>query len=128
MSEHRNVQRAEANYVGMVLYHYDFVDGSDQLNRKGRERLAEIAPLLATTVLPLTIEDVPQDPALATLRRERVLLDLQQRPFGVAPERVIVRSATWPQLRGEEAELIQRRLLRQTTNGGQGLGSSRFLR
>lgn len=125
LADHRNLVRGEAYYSGMVLYRYDFVDGSDQLNRKGRERLAEIGPLLATTTYPLTIEDLPEEPTLATLRRERVVLELQQRAYGVSPERVIVRSATWPQLRGEEAELIRRRLLKQTTNGAPGtIGST----
>ena len=102
----------------MVLYRYDFVNDSDQLNGKGRQRLAELAALPASSVSVLTIENVAEEPRLAVMRRETVIVELLRRSSGISQDRVIIRSVDWPQLRGYEAELIQHRLLKQTTNGG----------
>ena len=121
----RNVMRTERHNVSMILYRYDFVDDSEQLNARGRSRLAELIALSATNAASLTIEDVREDPRLAMLRRETVLSELMRRSSGISPDRVVIRSADWPQLRGEESELIRHRQLKQTTNGGPGsLGSA----
>ena len=118
MSAYRNAMRVERYNVSMVLYRYDFADESEHLNAKGRARLGELIALAASNAVALTIEDVPEEPRLAMLRRETVLSELIRRGSPISPERVVIRPAVWPQIRSEESELIQRRLLKQTTNGG----------
>ncbi len=126
LDAYRNAMRCERQSVGLVLHRYDFWNDSDQLNAKGRQRLAELAAFPASSGMYLVVEYVPDEPRLGEMRRETVVAELLRRSSSISQDRVIVRPVEWPQLRGEEAELVRHRLLKQTTNGGpltQGSGS-----
>ena len=45
----------------MVFYHYDFVDGTSQLNVRGRDKLAEVAATLPTSFFPVVVERTTKD-------------------------------------------------------------------
>lgn len=118
VNEYRDRLRASGQDARMVLYRQDFFEGTDELNPKGLERLAELSVLLPSTFSPLFIENTPDDPELAERRRQTVFKGLQRASFPVPQERLVVGSARFPELRGVEAEALSRRLMKQTANGG----------
>jgi hypothetical protein len=102
----------------MVLYQYDFVDGTPLLNVRGQDRLAEIVELLGRTPFPMIIERTPCLPGLAEARRLTVLNALAHTAVPVPPERVLIGPPLAVGLSGREATLIYRNLLRQTEAQG----------
>ncbi len=96
-----NVQVANGIAAQLMLYHYDFVDGTDQLNLKGRDRLQQLAGLLCASPAPLIIERTPYAPGLDQARRLAVLNALGQGPVPVPADRVVIgpplaRGTGWP--------------------------------
>ena len=118
VSEYRDRMRASGRDARMVLYRQDFVEGTDELSPKGLERLAELAVQLPSTFAPLIIEHTPDDPPLAERRRQAVFEGLRRVSIPVPQERIVVGTNRFPELRGVEAEVISRRLMKQTANGG----------
>ena len=118
VNEYRDRMRASGRDARMMLYRQDFVEGTDELTPKGLERLAEMAVLLPSTFAPLIIEHTPDDPQLAERRRQAVFEGLRRVSIPVAQERLVVGTARFPELRGVEAEVISRRLMKQTAYGG----------
>jgi hypothetical protein len=108
---------ANADAARMVLYRYDFLDGSDVLNPRGKERLAQIAALLPRNFSPVVVEG-GCGPALDEARRLAVLGFLGQGPFPVPPERVVVGGPLAVPLSGPEAVLVYRNLIFQTQRQG----------
>jgi hypothetical protein len=102
----------------MVLYHYDFVDGSDQLNPRGKYQLAKIAALLPHIFSPIIIEATTDAPGMDEARRVAVVRDLSNGPFPVPAERVVIGRPISVPLQGAEAVLIYRNLLSNTESGG----------
>jgi hypothetical protein len=101
-----------------MLYHYDFIEGSDQLNEKGRDRLLRLAGLLCASPAPLVIERTLYAPGLDEARRLSVLNALGHISVAVPVERVVIGPAMARGLDGIEAELIYQNLLIQTQSGG----------
>jgi hypothetical protein len=60
---------ANGEAARMVLYRYDFEDGSPMLNARGLDELARIAALLPQNFYPLVVERTPCDPGLAEARK-----------------------------------------------------------
>src|SRR5438128_6809085 len=98
----------------MVLYHYDFVDGSDQLNPRGRYQVAKIATLLPQIFSPVIIETTVDGPGMDEARRVAVVRELAKSPFPVPAERVVVGRPISVPLQGMEAERIYHNLLLNT--------------
>ena len=57
---------ANGNAARMVFYHYDFVEGTAQLNVRGRDKLVKVAQLLPATFLPVVIERTPRHQVLTS--------------------------------------------------------------
>lgn len=112
------VQMTNAEAAALVLYHYDFVEGSAALNPRGQERLCKIAALLPETFCPVIIEKTSCAPELDAIRRMTVYNELCQGAFPVPFERVVVGPAIARGLSGVEAEMVYRNLLTQTQSGG----------
>ena len=53
----------------LVFYHYDFVDGTSQLNARGQDKLAKLGMYLPTTFAPIVVERTPKEPGLDESRR-----------------------------------------------------------
>jgi hypothetical protein len=104
---HFRTMVANGEAASMVLYHYDFIDGSDRLNLHGRDRLCRMTALLHGSCFPLVIERTPEAPNLAESRRTAILNVLAMNSITVPPERVVIGSPIAAGLSGIEAERIQ---------------------
>lgn len=102
----------------LVLYHFDFLDGSPQLNSKGVERLARHVAVMNRNVFPLVIEHTPETPGLDEARRITVQQAISQMQAPIAPERVIVGLPSPTGLSGKQAVILEANLLRDTRTGG----------
>ena len=121
---------------GFVLYEYDFCDAAAcdnyKLSPKGYERLADIARMFpCMNFHPILIESTPHDAKLDAARREYVWKQLLQLNSPVPFQLVVVGHPRTPALRGDEADIIYKNLLKQTessgaasTGGGGGAGVS----
>jgi hypothetical protein len=125
MHQHFQIQVNNAIAAQMILHEYDFVCGGTKLNLHGSDRLLHLALLLKSYECPLIVERTPYDVGLAESRRIAVLNQLADLGIVVPPERVVIGVSPAIPLRGVEAELIYRNILKQSENGGyqQGQGS-----
>jgi hypothetical protein len=122
---HGQTEVTNGEAARMVLYHYDFVEGSDQLKPRGKYQLAKITALLPLNFNPLIIEASPEAPALDEARRVAVVRELAVGPFPVPAERVVIGRPLSIPLEGADAERIYRNLLLNTESGGvRGTGGS----
>ena len=103
---HARTQVANGAAARMVFYHYDFVDGTSQLNLRGRDKLAAVAATLPTTFFPVVVERTPTEPGLDQSRRSALLTQLAQGPFPVPAERVVIGPRIANGMTGFEAILI----------------------
>jgi hypothetical protein len=103
---HGRTQVANGNAARMVLYRYDFVEGSPQLNLRGRDKLAKMARMLPISFAPLVIERTPATPGLDAQRRTAMLAELADSPFPIPPERVVIGPPIANGLTGVEAVTI----------------------
>jgi hypothetical protein len=115
---HGKTEVANGDAARMVLYHYDFLEGGDQLNPRGRYQLEKIAALLPQNFNPVIIEATPGAPGLDEARRVAVACVLACGPFPVPSERVVVGRPLAIPLQGVEAVIIYRNLLSNTESGG----------
>jgi hypothetical protein len=118
VAAHYQTHVANGDAARMVLYHYDFVDGTGRLNLRGRDKLAEIAGMLSHNFFPIVIERTPACPHLAEERRVEVLNELAHCPFPIPPERVVIGPPLANGLRGVEAEVVYQNLINQVQSGG----------
>jgi hypothetical protein len=120
---HGRTQVANGNAARMVFYHYDFDDGSPQLNLRGRDKLAKLARLLPMTFYSIVIERTPREPGLDGQRRSLLLAELSAGPFCVPAERVVIGPPISAGLTGVEAIVVygsQLGALQQGVAGGVG--------
>ncbi|MFT3729808.1 MAG: hypothetical protein QM780_00040 [Hyphomicrobium sp.] len=103
----------------MTLYDFDFVQGTNQLNYRGKDRVAQCAQMMQGLPFPLVIERTPRCPELAMARRLAVLDELGFMKIPIHPEQVIVGIPRAFPLNGQEAELIYQNLLHQTESRGE---------
>jgi hypothetical protein len=119
--QHGTTEVANGTAARMTLYHYDFVEGRNALNQRGKDQLAKIAALLPHNFFPVVVERTPEAPALAEARRLLVLNELGRSSFPIPPERVMVAVPMANGISGVEAEKIYRNLIGQTAAGGMSL-------
>jgi hypothetical protein len=108
----------------MVFHDYDFLPGSDRLNYRGVDQVYQVARLMGVSPAPVVVERMPRDPNLAERRRVAVLAALASVDPSVSPARVVVAEPVAFPLRGSDAELIYRTMVRQTETMGYLPGSS----
>lgn len=113
-----SAQAANGMAAKLVLYHYDFVDGSPNLKVYGHERLAKHIASMNFNAFPLLIEPTPDEPELADARRVAVQQAMLQMQASVDVNRVIVGIPTPVALPGRQAQLLDINLMRDTRNGG----------
>ena len=97
---------ANGNAARMVFYHYDFVEGTAQLNVRGRDKLVKVAQLLPATFLPVVIERTPSTPGLDEQRRAGLLAELCESRFPIPPERVLIGPPVAAGITGYEAIFV----------------------
>jgi len=108
---HFRVMVANGEAANMVLYRYDFVDGSDSLNLHGRDQLTKIACIAAQNHFPIVIERTPEDPKVAEARRAAVLNLLSMNNIPVTPDRVVIGPSIATGLSGVDAIEINVRMM-----------------
>jgi len=87
---HYTAMVANGDAAAMVLYRYDFLNGSDVLNTHGYDRLARMAARQADNHFPIVIERTPEAPGLAEARRATVLSVMASNGAPVPPDLVVV--------------------------------------
>ncbi len=117
-----NVQVTKGLAAQMVMYHYDFIPEDDKLTHRGHQQLRKLARGLVRDFYPLIIEQTPGRRELDEARRRYVLAELERMHMPVPGEWVRVGLPSVEGMRGEEAQLIDLNLLRQTQAGGAGAG------
>ena len=113
-------QVANGNAAQMVFYHYDFVEGMPQLNDRGRDKLARLAPLLPATFCPVVIERTPSAPVLDEQRRADLVAELSNSRFSIPLERVVIGKPIAAGLAGYEAIYVYSNQLGALQSGGTG--------
>ncbi len=116
---HGRTQVGNAAAARLTFYDFDFVADSDQLNARGRQKLARTAAELPRLYAPVVIEPIERAPGLAESRRQAVLAGLNAPGgFPVPAERVIVAAPMPTGLRGPEAIVGYGRQLNHVSSGG----------
>jgi len=114
---HGRTQVANGNAARMVFYHYDFVEGSAQLNLRGHDKLVKLANLLPASFCPIVIERTPDAPGLDEHRRALLLAELAGCRFPIPPERVVIGPPPTAGLAGFEAIFVYGNQLRALRDG-----------
>jgi hypothetical protein len=111
-------QAANGLAARMVFYHYDFEEGTSQLNVRGRDKLATVAATLPSTFFPVVVERTPATPGLDVSRRAALVAQFAQGPFPVPAERVVIGPRIANGMTGIESLLIYQRQLSNLSSGG----------
>lgn len=111
-------QIAQGQAARMMLYEYDFLPSSDQLNARGKRRLAKIAVWLPMNGFPVVVEPALASPELGELRRQRVWYELAAAPCPIPSERVILGYPRFRSMDAAEALLLERNRLGLTLSRG----------
>ncbi|CAN5916663.1 hypothetical protein BH23PLA1_BH23PLA1_35220 [soil metagenome] len=120
--EQGNTMVGNYNASRMVFYQYDFQDESNELNLAGLDKLRRMARTLPMNPYPVIVERTPLTPGLDLARRLTVLGALDQGPFPVPPERVLIGPPISRGLIGVEAAIIFENQILQTIAGGYAAG------
>lgn len=118
MHDHGRTMVANGAAARLVLFNYDFVQGTAQLSPRGREQLVKVAAQLSASPYPLLIERTQEAPALAEARRLVVLRELAAGSFPIDPNRVLVGLPSPHGLSGVEAHIITANQLNRTQQYG----------
>jgi hypothetical protein len=118
---HFRTMVANGEAASMVLYHADFVYGSNALNLHGRDELTRIAALLQGCGAPIIIERTPEAPGLAEARRSAILNILAFNNIVIPPERVLIGPPIAIGLSGVDAQALNLLSLQNLRTQGQSL-------
>ncbi len=123
---HGRAQAANGLAARMVFYQCDFVDGTSQLNVRGRDKLAAVAATLPTTFFPVVIERTPTVPGLDQSRKSTLLTELALSKFPVPGERVVIGPSIAYGMAGYEAwyAIYPRQLSYLSSGGAIGSGAA----
>jgi hypothetical protein len=116
--EHGKIMVANGAAARLVLYQYDFLDGTSELNQRGIDQLAKFTLQLAASPFPLMVERTPADPTLAERRRYAVLAKLAASPCPLPSDRVLVGVPIPNGMSGLDAYIIGNNSLSRTQNYG----------
>jgi hypothetical protein len=87
---HARTQVNNAQAARLVFFHYDFVDGTSQLNLRGQDKLAKLGMYLPTTFAPIVVERTPKEAGLDESRRLALVSALGRGSFPVPGERIVI--------------------------------------
>jgi hypothetical protein len=115
---HARTQLNNAQVGNLVFYHYDFVDGTSQLNGRGQDKLAKLGMYLPTTFAPIVVERTPKEVGLDESRRLALVNVLGRGTFPVPGERIVIGPSIANDISGIEALPIFANQLRSIASGG----------
>ncbi len=101
--ENIGMMKAKADPHRFTLYNSDFLVGSDRLSPAGARRFSEMARGLPKWMGPMIVEWTPENPALATARKDAVVALLDSARIPIVPERVVVGPSQYEGLFGTDA-------------------------
>jgi hypothetical protein len=104
--ENGKIMVANGAAARLVLYRYDFVEGTAQLSPRGLDQLIKFTAQLSVSPYPLIIERTTNDPGLAEKRRYAVLATLAKSPCPLTSDRVLVGIPVPNGLSGTDAQII----------------------
>jgi hypothetical protein len=116
--ENGKVMVANAAQARLVLFRYDFIEGTAELSPRGMDQLIKFSAQLAVSPYPLIIERTIGDPGLADARRFAVLAKLAQTPYPLMSDRVLVGVPIPNGMTGSDAQIIAGNGLSRTQNYG----------
>ena len=116
--EHGKIMVANGAAARLVLYQYDFLDGTSELNQRGLDQLAKFTAQLSVSPFPLLVERTPGDPVLAERRRYAVLARLATGPCPLPSDRVLVGVPAAHGMSGVDAYIIGNNSLSRTQGYG----------
>ena len=115
---HGTTQVANAQAARMVFYHYDFVDGTAQLNARGRDKLVKVGTYLPTNFSPVVVERTLKEPGLDESRRLTLVGMFGRGTFPIPAERVVIGPPIADGLSGIEENAIFGNQLQGIASGG----------
>jgi hypothetical protein len=115
---HATTQVANGQSARMVFYHYDFIDGSSQLNARGRDKLVKVGTYLPTNFSPVVVERTLKEPGLDESRRLALVSVLGRGSFPIPAERVVIGPSLADGLSGIEEGVIFGNQLQGIASGG----------
>ncbi len=104
--DHALAMTANGAAARLTLYDYDFIQGSNELSSRGVEQLSKLAPQMLAGPYPLIVERTPENPGLASSRREMVAARLAGGPCPIPPDRVLVGTPIANGLSGINGQII----------------------
>ena len=116
--EHGKIMAANGMAARLVLFHYDFVEGTSELNPRGLDQLARFSAQLSASPFPLIVERTPDNPGLAESRRYAVLARMAIGPCPLPSDRVLVGVPAPVGMSGIDAHIIGSNSLSRTQQYG----------
>ncbi len=116
--EHGKIMAANGAAARLVLFNYDFVEGTSELSPRGLDQLVKYSAQLASSPYPLIIERTTSNPKLAEARRYAVLARLAQSPTPFTSDRVLVGVPIPNGMTGTDAQIIAGNGLQRTQGYG----------
>ena len=117
---HETMSTQVRNYetTRQILYQYDFVDGSVELNQAGRAKLGRIQQSVFSNFAPMVIENTPRQPGLDHARRLHLVQNLSEQGVPIPPERIIVAGSRSRGLTGPESMTLYNKSMSDLNAGG----------
>ncbi len=116
--ENSRIMVANGAAAKLVLYQYDFREGSPELSPRGLDQLAKFSAQLAASPYPLIVERTPDNPSLSESRRYAVLARLALGPCPLPSDRVLVGVPIPHGMSGTDAQIVAGNSLNRTLQYG----------
>jgi hypothetical protein len=116
--EHGKIMVANGAAARLVLYRYDFIEGTAELSPRGIDQLVKFSAQMSVSPYPLIIERTIGEPSLAESRRYAVLAKLAGGPNPMTSDRVLVGVPIPNGMTGTDAQIIAGNGLQRTQGYG----------
>jgi hypothetical protein len=120
LNVHETMSTQVRNYetTRQILYQYDFIDGSVELNQAGKAKLGRISQSLFTNFAPMVVENTPRQPGLDHARRLHLVQNLAEQGIPIPPERIVVAGSSSRSITGPEAITLYGKSMSDLNAGG----------
>lgn len=123
LNETMSTQVRKYENTRQILYHYDFIDGTTELNYAGRQKLARISEQAFSNFAPIIVESTPRQPGLDLSRRLQLVQTITNQGLPIPAERIIVSDSTSSSLRGPDAVILNQGQQNALGQGGSSPGA-----
>lgn len=123
LNETMSTQVRKYENTRQILYNYDFVDGSPDLNHAGKLKLAKISQQIFSNFAPIIVESTPRQPGLDLSRRLQLVHLISNQGLPIPAERIIVSDMLNKAMTGPDAIILYNNSLRSLSQGASDAGS-----